>query len=174
MDAAGLSNWEMAPVDAIFSGSSFFFAHAAATVLAATTDAATEMVTAAGSLSSFCFSAADGETAADADVSFHIWTEAVFSVLFKKIKTASEFSLSLFKHILKSFLRFLVSFFNHALGFLLVVFNPGIRPLSFFWFSSFSLSFPCSFCGRAFQIQFVNGISIYNKLFIFSSHNFPS
>ena len=59
-----------APVDAIFSGSSFFFAHAAATVLAATTAVATEMVTAAGSLSSFCFSAVDGEMAAAADLSF--------------------------------------------------------------------------------------------------------
>ena len=59
-----------APVDAIFSGSSFFFAHAAATVLAATTAVATEMVTAAGSLSSFCFSAVDGGMAAAADLRF--------------------------------------------------------------------------------------------------------
>ena len=47
-----------APVDAIFSGSSFFFAHAAETVSDATTDAATEMVTAAGSSLSFCSFAA--------------------------------------------------------------------------------------------------------------------
>ena len=59
---------ETAPVDATFSGSSFSFVHAAATALAATTDVAMETVTAAGSSSSFCFSAVDGETAADADV----------------------------------------------------------------------------------------------------------
>ena len=46
------------PVDATFSGSSFFFAHAAETVSDATTDAATEMVTAAGSSLSFCSFAA--------------------------------------------------------------------------------------------------------------------
>ena len=49
---------ETAPVDATFSGSSFFFAHAAETVSDATTDAATEMVTAAGSSLSFCSFAA--------------------------------------------------------------------------------------------------------------------
>ena len=49
---------EMAPADATFCGSLFFFAHAAETVSDATTDAATEMVTAAGSSLSFCSFAA--------------------------------------------------------------------------------------------------------------------
>ena len=56
--AADSPTGEMVPADATFSGSSFFFAHAAETVSDATTDAAMEMVTAAGSSLSFCFSAA--------------------------------------------------------------------------------------------------------------------
>ena len=99
-----------APVDAIFSGSSFFFAHAAATVLAATTAVATEMVTAAGSLSSFCFSAVDGEMAAAADLSFpHM--KGLSPQSFSKKSGQREFSpVPFFRHILKAFLRFLVSF----------------------------------------------------------------
>ena len=67
---------EMAPADATFCGSLFFFAHAAETVSDATTDAATEMVTAAGSSLSFCSFAAAQETDADADVTLQIGTEA--------------------------------------------------------------------------------------------------
>ena len=56
--AADFPTGEMAPADATFCGSLFFFAHAAETVSDATTDAATEMVTAAGSSLSFCSFAA--------------------------------------------------------------------------------------------------------------------
>ena len=69
--AADFPTGEMAPADATFCGSLFFFAHAAETVSDATTDAATEMVTAAGSSLSFCSFAAAQETDADADVT---WT----------------------------------------------------------------------------------------------------
>lgn len=62
---------ETAPADATFSGSSFSFAHAAATASAVITAVVMETGTAAGSLSSFCCSAVDGETAADADVAPH-------------------------------------------------------------------------------------------------------
>lgn len=100
-----------APVDAIFSGSSFFFAHAAATVLAATTAVATEMVTAAGSLSSFCFSAVDGGMAAAADLSFPHMKKGCLLSPFQKNRDSGNFPLSpFFRHILKAFLRFLVSF----------------------------------------------------------------
>ena len=88
--------------DAIFSGSSFFFAHAAATVLAATTAVATEMVTAAGSLSSFCFSAVDGGMAAAADLSFPHMKKGCLLSPFQKNRDSGNF--------LKAFLRFLVSF----------------------------------------------------------------
>ena len=57
---------EMAPADATFCGSLFFFAHAAETVSDATTDAAT--ATAAGSLS-YCFCCA--AMAADVDADNH-------------------------------------------------------------------------------------------------------
>ena len=100
-----------APVDAIFSGSSFFFAHAAATVLAATTAVATEMVTAAGSLSSFCFSAVDGEMAAAADLNFPHTKKGWLLSPFQKKSGQREFpSVPFFRHILKAFLCFLVSF----------------------------------------------------------------
>ena len=58
VSAAEKKTGEMAPADATFCGSLFFFAHAAETVSDATTDAATEMVTAAGSSLSFCSFAA--------------------------------------------------------------------------------------------------------------------
>ena len=88
-----------APVDAIFSGSSFFFAHAAATVLAATTAVATEMVTAAGSLSSFCFSAVDGEMAAAADLSFPHKKKGCLLSPFQKNRDSGNFPLSPFSGI---------------------------------------------------------------------------
>ena len=88
-----------APVDAIFSGSSFFFAHAAATVLAATTAVATEMVTAAGSLSSFCFSAVDGEMAAAADLSFPHMKKGCLLSPFQKNRDSGNFPLSPFSGI---------------------------------------------------------------------------
>ena len=88
-----------APVDAIFSGSSFFFAHAAATVLAATTAVATEMVTAAGSLSSFCFSAVDGGMAAAADLSFPHMKKGLSSQSFSKNRDSGNFPLSPFSGI---------------------------------------------------------------------------
>ena len=84
-----------APVDAIFSGSSFFFAHAAATVLAATTAVATEMVTAAGSLSSFCFSAVDGA----ADLSFPHMKKGCLLSPFQKNRDSGNFPLSPFSGI---------------------------------------------------------------------------
>ena len=87
------------PVDAIFSGSSFFFAHAAATVLAATTAVATEMVTAAGSLSSFCFSAVDGEMAAAADLSFPHMKKGCLLSPFQKNRDSGNFPLSPFSSI---------------------------------------------------------------------------
>ena len=88
-----------APVDAIFSGSSFFFAHAAATVLAATTAVATEMVTAAGSLSSFCFSAVDGGMAAAADLSFPHMKKGCLLSPFQKNRDSGNFPLSPFSGI---------------------------------------------------------------------------
>ena len=94
--AADFPTGEMAPVDAIFSGSSFFFAHAAATVLAATTAVATEMVTAAGSLSSFCFSAVDGEMAAAADLSFPHMKKGCLLSPFQKNRDSGNFPLSPF------------------------------------------------------------------------------
>ena len=125
-----------APVDAIFSGSSFFFAHAAATVLAATTAVATEMVTAAGSLSSFCFSAVDGEMAAAADLSFPHMKKGCLLSPFQKIGTAGIFPCPLFQAYSKSILMFPCFFFNHALGrnsLLQIVFNPryGLRTAFF-------------------------------------------
>lgn len=125
-----------APVDAIFSGSSFFFAHAAATVLAATTAVATEMVTAAGSLSSFCFSAVDGEMAAAADLSFPHMKKGCLLSPFQKIGTAGIFPCPLFQAYSKSILMFPCFFFNHALGrnsFLQIAFNPryGLRTAFF-------------------------------------------
>ena len=84
---------------AIFSGSSFFFAHAAATVLAATTAVATEMVTAAGSLSSFCFSAVDGEMAAAADLSFPHMKKGCLLSPFQKNRDSGNFPLSPFSGI---------------------------------------------------------------------------
>lgn len=124
------------PVDAIFSGSSFFFAHAAATVLAATTAVATEMVTAAGSLSSFCFSAVDGEMAAAADLSFPHMKKGCLLSPFQKIGTAGIFPCPLFQAYSKSILTFPCFFFNHALGrnsLLQIVFNPryGLRTVFF-------------------------------------------
>ena len=124
------------PVDAIFSGSSFFFAHAAATVLAATTAVATEMVTAAGSLSSFCFSAVDGEMAAAADLSFPHMKKGCLLSPFQKIGTAGIFPCPLFQAYSKSILMFPCFFFNHALGrnsLLQIVFNPryGLRTAFF-------------------------------------------
>ena len=86
-----------APVDAIFSGSSFFYA--AATVLAATTAVATEMVTAAGSLSSFCFSAVDGEMAAAADLSFPHMKKGCLLSPFQKNRDSGNFPLSPFSGI---------------------------------------------------------------------------
>ena len=86
------------PVTA-FSGSSFFFAHAAATVLAATTAVATEMVTAAGSLSSFCFSAVDGEMAAAADLSFPHMKKGCLLSPFQKNRDSGNFPLSPFSGI---------------------------------------------------------------------------
>ena len=87
------------------------FAHAAATVLAATTAVATEMVTAAGSLSSFCFSAVDGGMAAAADLSFPHMKKGCLLSPFQKKSGQREFSpVPFFRHILKAFLRFLVSF----------------------------------------------------------------
>ena len=56
------------PVDATFSGSSFFFVHVAVTASAAAMAAVMETVTAAGSSLSSCFFAVDVETAADADL----------------------------------------------------------------------------------------------------------
>lgn len=124
------------PVDAIFSGSSFFFAHAAATVLAATTAVATEMVTAAGSLSSFCFSAVDGEMAAAADLSFPHMKKGCLLSPFQKIGTAGIFPCPLFQAYSKSILMFPCFFFNHALGrncFLQIASNPryGLRTAFF-------------------------------------------
>ena len=84
---------------ALFSGSSFFFAHAAATVLAATTAVATEMVTAAGSLSSFCFSAVDGEMAAAADLSFPHMKKGCLLSPFQKNRDSGNFPLSPFSGI---------------------------------------------------------------------------
>ena len=78
-----------APVDAIFSGSSFFFAHAAAT----------EMVTAAGSLSSFCFSAVDGGMAAAADLSFPHMKKGCLLSPFQKNRDSGNFPLSPFSGI---------------------------------------------------------------------------
>lgn len=169
------------PVDAIFSGSSFFFAHAAATVLAATTAVATEMVTAAGSLSSFCFSAVDGEMAAAADLSFPHMKKGCLLSPFQKIGTAGIFPCPLFQAYSKSILMFPCFFFNHALGknsFLKLLLIPGMV----YGLSSFFrlLHTPAIFflfpllLSHTFQIQLVYGISIYNKLFILSSHNFPS
>ena len=117
-----------APVDAIFSGSSFFFAHAAATVLAATTAVAMETVTAAGSLSSFCFSAVDGEMAAAADLNFpHTKKGWLLSPFQKKKGTAGISPCLLFQAHSKSILMFPCFFSNHALGrssFLPIAFNP--------------------------------------------------
>ena len=87
------------PPAAAFSGSSFFFAHAAATVLAATTAVATEMVTAAGSLSSFCFSAVDGEMAAAADLSFPHMKKGCLLSPFQKNRDSGNFPLSPFSGI---------------------------------------------------------------------------
>ena len=84
---------------AIFSGSSFFFVHAAATVLAATTAVATEMVTAAGSLSSFCFSAVDGGMAAAADLSFPHMKKGCLLSPFQKNRDSGNFPLSPFSGI---------------------------------------------------------------------------
>ena len=78
-----------APVDAIFSGSSFFFAHAVAT----------EMVTAAGSLSSFCFSAVDGGMAAAADLSFPHMKKGCLLSPFQKNRDSGNFPLSPFSGI---------------------------------------------------------------------------
>ena len=125
-----------APVDAIFSGSSFFFAHAAATVLAATTAVATEMVTAVGSLSSFCFSAVDGEMAAAADLNFPHMKKGWLLSPFQKIGTAGISPCPLFQAHSKSILMFPCFFSNHALGrnsFLQIAFNPwyGLRTVFF-------------------------------------------
>ena len=124
------------PPAAAFSGSSFFFAHAAATVLAATTAVATEMVTAAGSLSSFCFSAVDGGMAAAADLSFPHMKKGCLLSPFQKIGTAGNFPCPLFQAYSKSILTFPCFFFNHALGrnsLLQIVFNPryGLRTAFF-------------------------------------------
>lgn len=75
------------------------FAHAAATVLAATTAVATEMVTAAGSLSSFCFSAVDGEMAAAADLSFPHMKKGCLLSPFQKNRDSGNFPLSPFSGI---------------------------------------------------------------------------
>ena len=90
---------ETAPVDATFSGSSFFFVHAAATALAATTDVAMETVTAAGSSSSFCFSAVDGGMAAAADLSFPHMKKGCLLSPFQKNRDSGNFPLSPFSGI---------------------------------------------------------------------------
>ena len=97
--AADFPTGEMAPADATFCGSLFFFAHAAATVLAATTAVATEMVTAAGSLSSFCFSAVDGGMAAAADLSFPHMKKGCLLSPFQKNRDSGNFPLSPFSGI---------------------------------------------------------------------------
>ena len=81
--AADFPTGEMAPADATFCGSLFFFAHAAETVSDATTDAATEMVTAAGSSLSFCSFAAAQETDADADVTWTTKRAGLLSIIQK-------------------------------------------------------------------------------------------
>lgn len=70
-----------------------------ATVLAATTAVATEMVTAAGSLSSFCFSAVDGGMAAAADLSFPHMKKGCLLSPFQKNRDSGNFPLSPFSGI---------------------------------------------------------------------------
>ena len=95
---AGAFPVEITPA-AISCGSSFCCVCAEITAVDATTDAATEMVTAAGSLSSFCFSAVDGGMAAAADLSFPHMKKGCLLSPFQKNRDSGNFPLSPFSGI---------------------------------------------------------------------------
>lgn len=158
---------ETAPADATFCGSSFSFALAAATVLAAITDAAMATVTAAGSSSFSCFSAMDAETAADADLKASHRKKGLPEVLFR---TGDSSGISCYSKNRDSgnFSPVPCLFVKLLLIPVWLLFRP---PGTLCQISGSAFLFLLFFLSHTFQIQFVNGISIYDQSFIFPFHS---